>query len=91
MSLVITLGLDESLPWYTTYLLLTNPIAGAGAFIGTHIFGEALKRLLSMRYRVTGTVDEPEVQMVAAFSDLLKHEPEEKVEEQAPEDDSSGD
>ena len=88
MALVITLGLDKSIHWYTTYLLLANPIAGAGVFLGKQIFGEALKNLLSGLYRVTGTVDEPEVELVRAFSDELKPDSEEEEEPFA--DDSPG-
>ena len=81
VNVVITLGLDKSLPWYTTYLLMTNPVAGAGVFIGSRLFSGAIRDLLSMQYRVTGTLDEPVTELVRAFNKGLEEIPNETVED----------
>lgn len=86
VNVAVTLGLDKSLPWYTTYLLMTNPMAGAGVFIGSQVLGSAIKDLLSMQYRLTGTLDEPDIELIKVFDKGLEKMPDDFVEEESDQD-----
>ncbi|HEU0196423.1 MAG TPA: YhdP family protein [Nevskiaceae bacterium] len=48
-------------------LLLGGPIAGGVALIGQQLFGPALSHLTELRYRVTGSWNNPKVQRVDAL------------------------
>ncbi len=67
-EMVVTLPLSSSLPWYAFWLASTNPATAAGVLLGREVFRRQLDALSSARYRVTGTLDEPEPSFVGIFT-----------------------
>lgn len=67
-EMVVTLPVNRSLPWYAAYLGLANPIAGIGVLVGERVLRKPLETFSSARYRVTGTVENPRVQLVSVFA-----------------------
>ena len=61
-ELVVTLPVSKNLPWAAAYAaLFANPLAGAGVMVAERIFRDQIDKYSSARYRIGGTVDEPEV------------------------------
>ena len=61
-ELVVTLPVSKNLPWAAAYAaLVANPLAGAGVFVAERLFRDAIDKYSSARYRISGTVDQPEV------------------------------
>ncbi|MGA1371569.1 MAG: YhdP family protein [Pseudomonadales bacterium] len=67
-EMVVTLPVNRSLPWYAAYLGLANPIAGLGVLVGERVLRKPLETFSSARYRVTGTVENPRVQLLSVFA-----------------------
>lgn len=70
-EMIVTLPLDESLPWYAAYVALANPAAGLGVLVGSKVFENHITTLSSGKYRVTGTIDDPKVEFISLFSGNL--------------------
>lgn len=61
-ELVVTLPVSKNLPWAAAYAaVVANPLAGAGVFVAERLFRDAIDKYSSARYRISGTVDQPEV------------------------------
>jgi len=61
-ELVVTLPVSKNLPWAAAYAaLVANPLAGAGVMVAERIFRDQIDKYSSARYRIGGTVDDPEV------------------------------
>ena len=69
-TMVVTLPLHASLPWYAAFLATTNPLAAAGVLFGQQVFKNPIKRLASGVYSVSGYYDDPEVVFVGNASTL---------------------
>ncbi|TVS17150.1 MAG: hypothetical protein EA417_07705 [Gammaproteobacteria bacterium] len=69
-DIVVTLPVSRNLPWYAAYaILLANPITGAGVLVAERVFRDQIDRFSSARYRLRGSLDQPEVDFVSIFAD----------------------
>ncbi len=66
-EMIVTLPVSRGLPWYAAYVALANPLAGLGVLVGERVLRKPLEQFSSARYRVTGTVDNPQVKLVSVF------------------------
>ncbi len=74
-EMIVTLPLHRSLPWYAVFLALTNPAGAVGVVAAGQVFKDQIKRLSSGKYRVGGTIDNPEVEFVGIFDNDIKATP----------------
>ncbi len=69
-DIIVTLPVSRNLPWYAAYaILLANPITGAGVLVAERVFRDQIDRFSSARYRLRGSLDQPEVDFVSIFAD----------------------
>jgi len=66
-EMVVTLPVSQGLPWYAAYVALANPLAGVGVLVGERVFRKSLEQFSSARYRIGGTLDNPDVEFVSVF------------------------
>ena len=67
-EMVVTLPfLSSNLPWYAAFLAFSNPAGAAGVWLGREVFKEQIARLSSGKYRIGGTIEEPQVELVSIF------------------------
>ncbi|MCZ6888497.1 MAG: DUF3971 domain-containing protein [Gammaproteobacteria bacterium] len=67
-DMIVTLPVTKSLPWYAAWIALAvSPPLGAGILVGREIFGDQIDQISSARYRVTGTLDDPQPKFVGIF------------------------
>jgi uncharacterized protein (TIGR02099 family) len=66
-EMIVTLPVTKSLPWYAAYVALANPLAGLGVLVGERVLRKPLEQFSSARYRISGTLDDPEVKFVSVF------------------------
>ena len=72
-EMIVTLPLSSSLPWYAVWLATTEPVSAVGVLVGREIFKEQIKTLSSARYRITGTIEEPNPEFVDIFRSEMDH------------------
>ena len=72
-EMVVTLPLSSSLPWYAAWLAATEPVTAVGVMVGREIFKEQLRTLSSAKYRITGTIEEPNPEFVDIFRSDMEH------------------
>ena len=65
MSLVVTLPVNKNLPWYGA--LVGGLPAAVAVFIAGKLFESSIKVLSSARYRITGSADNPKVELERVF------------------------
>jgi uncharacterized protein YhdP len=65
--MLVTLPVSRSLPWYAAYVALANPLAGIGMLVGERVLRKPLEQFSSARYRISGTLDDPQVSFVSVF------------------------
>lgn len=71
-ELIVTLPVSKNLPWAAAYAaVVANPLAGAGVFVAERLLRDAIDKYSSARYRITGTVDDPEVEFDTIFENEL--------------------
>ncbi len=70
MELVVTLPVTENLP--IVGLLLGQPQIAGAIYLFDKLLGKKVQQFASMRYKITGTLDKPEVGFDKAFSDKVK-------------------
>ena len=70
LEVVVTLPLSSSLPWWVG-IATASPVALISALVGKKIFEGQLDRMASMKYRITGSLDDPVIQFVGLFRDSL--------------------
>lgn len=88
-ELIVTLPVSSNLPWYAAYAaLVANPIAGAGVFVAERIFRDQIERYSSARYRISGNVDDPEVEFDTIFENRTTPEDGDDDDPQAGDDDA---
>ncbi|MEQ8482900.1 MAG: AsmA-like C-terminal region-containing protein [Pseudomonadales bacterium] len=66
-EMLVTLPVSRSLPWYAAYVALANPLAGIGMLVGERVLRKPLEQFSSARYRISGTLDDPQVSFVSVF------------------------
>jgi len=66
-EMVVTLPVNKSLPWLGAYLALANPVVGIGVLVGERILRKPIKELSSAKYKVTGSADNPQLELVSVF------------------------
>ena len=72
-EMIITLPLSSSLPWYAVWIAATEPVTAVGVLVGREIFKEQIKTLSSAKYRITGTIEEPNPEFVDIFRSQMDH------------------
>ncbi|MGI9292612.1 MAG: YhdP family phospholipid transporter, partial [Pseudomonadales bacterium] len=65
--LVATLPITSNLPWIAA--LAGGPVAAVGTYIASKIFQKQMNKLTSASYRVTGSLDAPDVKLERIFDD----------------------
>ncbi|MEM1230089.1 MAG: AsmA-like C-terminal region-containing protein [Pseudomonadota bacterium] len=73
-EMVVTLPLTKGLPWYAAYVALANPLAGLGVLVGERMLRKPLEQFSSARYRITGTLDDPDARLVSIFDNDMSTE-----------------
>ena len=73
MDVVVQLPLTNNLKWYVA-LITGNPTAFLGTIIGSRIFRTQLDRISSAKYKVEGTFENPEIELIGVFEDDLTRE-----------------
>jgi uncharacterized protein (TIGR02099 family) len=71
-EMVVTLPVSSSLPWYAAYLGFVNPIAAGAVLVGERLFRNQIDKMSSAKYKVTGTLQNPEVNFQEVFPRALK-------------------
>ena len=56
---------------------MTGPLAGAGVMIAQKVFENQINQMSSARYKITGTLEEPNIEFVSIFSDEIREVSEE--------------
>jgi hypothetical protein len=80
-EMIVTLPVSRGLPWYAAYVGLANPIAGIGVLVGERVLRKPLEQFSSAKYRITGTMDSPQVSLVSVFDVSTTPRGEEEVVE----------
>ncbi len=72
-DLIFTLPLNKNLPWYAAYsAIVTGPLMGAGVLLAQQVFRNQIDELTSLKYEISGTLEQPEVKLVAIFDDSIR-------------------
>ncbi len=66
-EMVVTLPVNKSLPWLGAYLALANPMVGIGVLVGERILRKPIKELSSAKYKITGSLDDPQIELESIF------------------------
>ena len=75
-EMIVTLPLSSSLPWYAVWLAASQPVSAVGVLVGRELFKDQIDTLSSAKYRITGTIEEPNAEFVDIFnSDMEQPEP----------------
>ena len=74
MDVVVRWPFSTNLKWYVA-LATGNPAAFLGTLIGSRIFKSQLNRISSAKYRVEGTFENPEIELIGVFNDDLSDSP----------------
>ncbi len=82
-EMVVTLPVSSSLPWYAAYLGFVNPIAAGAVLVGERLFRNQIDNLSSAKYKVGGTLQNPEVNFEQVFPKAMT-EPSEATSESPP-------
>ncbi len=85
-EMIVTLPVSKGLPWYAAYVAIANPLAGLGVLVGERVLRKPLEQFSSAKYRISGTLDDPQVKFVSVFDrsmdmDLKPDEPDTPNEE----------
>jgi len=66
-EMVVTLPVSSSLPWYAAYLGFVNPLAAGAVLVGERIFRSQIDKFSSAKYKIGGTLQNPEVDFEQVF------------------------
>jgi uncharacterized protein (TIGR02099 family) len=90
-ELVVTLPVSKNLPWAAAYAaVVANPLAGAGVFVAERLLRDAIDKYSSARYRISGTVDDPEVEFDTIFENELGRGQDDAAADPVPDEPSPG-
>lgn len=70
MEVVVTLPVSSSIPWYVG-LATGNPVAVITSLAVKKLFEGQIDQFSSSKYRVTGTIEDPKIELVGVFRDSL--------------------
>ena len=88
-DLIVTLPLNKNLPWYAAYsAVATGPLVGAGVFLAQKVFKKQIDELTSLKYEVSGTFSEPNVQFLSMFDSSLRKSADPAAVTESPEPDA---
>ncbi|MCX7064172.1 MAG: DUF3971 domain-containing protein, partial [Proteobacteria bacterium] len=71
-EMVVTLPVSSSLPWYAAYLGFVNPLAAGAVLVGERIFRNQIDKFSSAKYKIGGTLQNPEVDFEQVFPKAMK-------------------
>ena len=71
-EMIVTLPVDDSLPWYAVYVSLANPVTGLAVLAGQQMLKKQIKQFSSAKYEVSGPWDDPEVKLVGIWDDNMQ-------------------
>lgn len=71
-EMIVTLPVDDSLPWYAVYISLANPVTGLAVLAGQQMLKKQIKQFSSAKYEVSGPWDDPEVKLVGIWDDSMQ-------------------
>ena len=75
-DMIVTLPVSKTLPWYAAYsAIATGPLTGLGILLLRKLFGKQIDRLSSAKYKIGGTIEEPDIKFVSIFSDEVRESP----------------
>ncbi len=74
-EMILTLPVSSGLPWYATYVALANPIAGLSVLLGERVLRKPLEQFSSAKYSVTGTLEDPQVELLSVFDNKMSEVP----------------
>ena len=77
-DMIVTLPVGRSLPWYAAYsAIATGPLAGAGVMLAQKVFENQINKMSSAKYKISGSIEEPDIQFVTIFNDSVREAPSE--------------
>ena len=72
-DLIATLPVSRNLPWYAAYsAIVTGPLVGAGVMIAQKVLGPKIDQFSSAKYKVSGTIEDPQVVWYSLFDDSVR-------------------
>ena len=72
-DMIVTLGVGRTLPWYAAYsAIATSPLVGATVMFVQRMFRNQIDQFSSARYKITGTIEQPNIEFVAIFDDKVR-------------------
>ena len=71
-EMIVTLPVDDSLPWYAVYISLANPVTGLAVLAGQQMLKKQIKQFSSAKYEVSGPWDDPKVKLVGIWNDNMQ-------------------
>lgn len=69
-EMIVTLPLSSSLPWYA-WIATAEPVTAVGVLVGSEIFKQQIRTLSSAKYRITGTIEDPNLEFVDIFRNQM--------------------
>lgn len=74
-DMIVTLPVGNTLPWYAAYsAIATGPLAAATVMLAQKVFEDQIDQFSSAKYKITGTIEEPEIEFVSIFDDSVREE-----------------
>ena len=70
-EMVVTLPVSSSLPWYAAYLGFVNPLAAGAVLVGERLFRNQIDKMSSAKYKIGGTLQNPEVNFEQVFANAV--------------------
>ena len=83
-EMVVTLPVSSSLPWYAAYLGFVNPIAAGAVLVGERLFRNQIDKVSSAKYKIGGTLQNPEVNFQQVFPKAMEEPAENAASEITP-------
>ena len=75
-DVIVTLPVGRTLPWYAAYsAIVTGPLAGAGVMLAQKVFQNQIDQISSAKYKISGTIEEPNIEFIAIFDDQVREAP----------------
>lgn len=83
MEVVVTLPVAGSIPWYVA-LATGSPVAVITTLAAKKLFEGQIDQMSSSKYRITGTIDDPKIELIGVFRDSLDPAEEESEDQPVP-------
>ena len=83
-EMIVTLPVTKTLPWIAAYsAIAAGPLSGVGVMLAkVPSLEKKIEQYSSAKYRISGTIDEPEIEFVSFFDDKVAKASNEKSEKQ---------